>query len=276
VNPFDPTHPRVWGGAWCDIRYDPPNGGPINGYGYADAQFSTHLFCSTWASLVTQYLTTSSTYSAVFVSSEDESLVQLINRRGPEFLGVDGRLWPTSYWASPTTWLNALPYKTASRVPVGGPDVRYWNRNRFDDIVNPSGKAILFERFDFSRSSRPSRAGGREKFNPTFNNPEASTRLALGDGGVLTWKLADLYAKISPLTSNPTTINMYTPAGDFEIPDMILGDPDLPGGGPGVAIGKDGLENGDGSMLGIAGGFWKFKGFFFATRNGIQGRDIPH
>jgi hypothetical protein len=145
-------------------------------------------------------------------------------------------------------------------------DKKYARRNRIDDVVDPQAKAMVFERFDFTRKDRAHLGGGREDFFPMFNNPEATARIALVDGSVTSIKLSTLYSLTDPASASQAEIDTYQPAGSFDVPDTTLSRWDLA---------FDGLENGDGSLLGIPGGFFSRPAFFWATRKGIQGRDIP-
>ena len=167
--------------------------------------------------------------------------------------------------------MTTARYKTASRVPIGPGDVRYWRRNTFDDAATPQAKVMIFERFDFARKDRPARASGRERFHPNFNNPEATTRFALVDGSVDSIRMARLYGRIG-VGAPAADVDTFTPSGLWAPPDSFLGDPSSVAG---LDLNHDALENGDGSAMGIPGGFNKYPAFFWATRNGIQGRDIP-
>jgi hypothetical protein len=138
-------------------------------------------------------------------------------------------------------------------------------------VVSPQAKVMVFERFDFTQHSRPSKAGGREAFSPTFNNRVAQTNVVLVDGSVTSTSLSKLHAIAFGGTMGVD--DSFAPSGDWEIPDATLGSSLV--SLPLIAAGRDGLENGDGSLLGIPGGFNKFPAFFWATHRGIQGRDLP-
>ena len=94
------------------------------------------------------------------------------------------------------------------------------------------------------------------------------------DGSVDSIKVARLGVLSNAATATQAEIDSYSPAGQWEVPDSILGDPLATNQARG-RIGRDGLENGDGTMLGIPGGFFKFSAYFWATRHGLSGRDIP-
>ncbi len=279
VNPFDKDNRARWNISWCEVvaqqSANASASGPVATYYYGQSGFTTMFFSTTWASLVSQYVSGSSTFSQVLLSPNDSTAQARHKQLVPAIVGTfEDVLFDTSYWASPTLWLNTDPFKTQSRVAINPTDVRYWRRNRIDDVTSPQAKAMLFERFDMTQSSRPSRTGGTEPFEPTFNNSAATTRLLTADGSVTGVKLAQLSKLANAAVSSQAQADIFKPSGQWEPSDAALGDPwaSVP---PGAWAGRDGLENGDGSMLGIPGGFFKFPAFFWATRNGIQGRDIP-
>ncbi len=282
VNPFDAKNPQLYGLAWSSVAVQSTtNGGQLWYWDFGDSGFASELFAAHWPSLMAQYISGNNLNSKSLFAPSD-TLAQLryqkIQAQVLSTQSLDGWLWDSSYWTPPTFWMNNLRYKTANRTLVTSSAAdgnRYWRRNRFDDVPSPQGKVLVHERFDFTRKTRPHRAGGREDFFPMFNNPEATIRFGSVDGSTDSVKLAKLYKLIAP-GANQSEIDTYTPSGTWAIPDSILGDPNAPSlSAQGYALGRDGLENGDGSLLGIQGGFNVYRGFFWATRNGLQGRDIP-
>ncbi len=273
VNPFDKNNPQTWGVPWYEIiAQQSLTGGPVVTYSYAGASYTSQLLAITWGSLVTQYLTSSSTSSDVLLHPSDTAAYAHLNEGRPRTLGViDSVLWDTSFFASPTLWLDPSVFKTPIRASTAS--VTTLRRNRIDDVASPQAKVMIFERFDFSRKTRPHRAGGSKDFHPTFNNPEATTRLATVDGSVDSVKLSKLGELIGPASSQVNR-DAYTPSGDWDPPDLLLTDP-LSTTFRAGKVGRDGLENGDGTMLGIPRGFYKFNAFFWSTRQGVFGRDIP-
>ena len=274
VNPFDKKNPQLWNAAWWSVVAQGP-GSYIGFFGFGNNGFTTEMLSAYWASLASRYINDNNS-NDVLRSPSDVAVQDRYRQRMPlvvEAGAMNNRLWDTSYWASPTLWLTPERYRTETRVPIGLTDVRYWRRNRVDDVVSPASKAIVFERFDFSRKTRPARNGGRERYHPTFNNPEATTRMVLADGSVTAVKMSKLHA-LAGTSARPEDIATYRPSGDWEVPDSILGN-----GNIAVLtdelLGRDGLENGDGSALGIPGGFWQHRAFLWGTRNGVRGRDIP-
>jgi prepilin-type N-terminal cleavage/methylation domain-containing protein len=283
VNPFDAKNPQLFGLSWCSVAVQSTtNGGTLWYWDFGDPGFASELFAAHWASLMNQYITANNLNSK-FLFAPSDTFAQLryqkIQQQVLSSNSLDGWLWDSSYWTPPTFWMNNARYKTANRTVITSSQadgVRYWRRNRYDDVPSPQAKVLVHERFDFTRKTRPHRAGGREDFFPMFNNPEATIRMCTTDGSCDSIKLAKLYKLTNPSTASQGEIDTYTPSGAWQIPDAVLGDPNAPSlQAEGYSLGRDGLENGDGSMLGIQGGFNVYRAFFWATRNGLQGRDFP-
>ncbi len=290
INPFDTKNPDMWNGlGWsaCIVQsgsLNPNAGGPLYYWDFGDQAYATQLFAAHWCSLMTQYMTSTNLNSKILFAPND-TLAQLRYQRiqtalltDPSVNGITGWLWDSSYWVSPTTWLNGAPYRSAQRQaiqPSAFDGARFWRRNRLDDVTSPQAKVIVFERFDFCKKDRPHFGGGREPYAPMFNNPEALGRFASADGSVDSIKLSKLHA----LTTNgsQSEIDTYTPSGTWNIPDSLLGDPNLPPVSAGYSLGRDALENGvgGGAYLGVTPHFNEYKAFFWATRGGLQGRDFP-
>lgn len=276
INPFDRNNPTLWNVPWWVIigqsSLNLPNGAPIQGYVFNQPEYCSMMFSVDWASIAMQYITTTTTTSEAILAPGDVRAHDRFVEAFPSAILADHQLWITSYWASPTLWLGPEVFSASTRTPVGVTDSRYWRRNRFDDVLSPAAKVMVFERFDFYRTSRPHRGGGRENVNPTFNNPEAQTQVAAVDGSASAFPLARLHALAGPSNANQAQRDIFMPSGDWEPPDAVLGDPAV---ALSYRMGRDGMENGDGSMSGTPNGLYKFHAFFWGTRMGIQGRDLP-
>jgi hypothetical protein len=191
-----------------------------------------------------------------------------INANGGPLVGgnqdFDTVLFDSSYWFSPTLWLSPSLYRNATFPGINDGDVGYWRRNRVDDVTTPAAKVTVWERFDFSKKTRAAgpasnpgsrRAGG----NPNWNNPDADARFGTADGSVDTVKMSKLYA----LKADPNTQDAFTPSGNWDLSATIMHT---------WSIDTDGLQNGDPSSSSGPGG--PYPAFFWATRKGVQGRDI--
>ncbi len=271
VNPFDKNNLTTWGLGWYEIVGPRSTNSTLYTIDASDGLgFCTQIFASYWASMTLDYISGTDAPSKVLISPRDQRAMARVDALLPQFqTSPGGLIWDTSYWASPTLWLSPSAYQSIARTPLFRPDVRFWNRNRVDNVVDPQAKVMIFERFDFTRPTRARRAGGRENFSPTFNDPEAATKFALVDGSVDSVPLSKLHALAS--SANVAEQTIYAPSGNFELPDQILSGSITSS----AQMGQDGLENGDGTQLGIPGGLNKFRAFYWATRKGVHGRDIP-
>jgi prepilin-type N-terminal cleavage/methylation domain-containing protein len=289
VNPFDPRN--IYGVPWYDVvalrTVNAPPGGGAWVWDFSDQNWTTEMFATQWASLATQYLTTNNLYSDILIAPNDiaarlrfQQLLPRVNAARPGSTtdaSRDGWMWDTSYWCSPTLWIAPERYREAEWMPLTMSSSALSRRNRFDHVPMPQAKVMVYERMDFSRKDRPARGGGRERFSPMFNNPEATTRFAAVDGSVSSVKMTALYALTTAATARPEDADIFTPSGRWAVPDSILGDPNRPLDNVlyGYGFGRDGLENGQGQLMGIAGGFNSYPAFFWATRRGVLGRDVP-
>jgi prepilin-type N-terminal cleavage/methylation domain-containing protein len=178
--------------------------------------------------------------------------------------GIDEIIWDCSYWYSPTFWANPMRYATDIRADMRA-STGMVKRIRVDDVTLPSAKVMLFERFDYSQKNRNqvrkgSGAGAgrvQGKF-PTFNNPYARTAVCVADGSV---SRADL-SKLTELanSSDADVKAEFNPCGLWNIPSAMLAKYDMSG---------DDLENGASGTGGA------YPNFFWATKKGVQGRDLP-
>jgi prepilin-type N-terminal cleavage/methylation domain-containing protein len=173
-------------------------------------------------------------------------------------------IYDGSYWFSPTLWLSPRLYANATFPGIHEGDTYLWRRNRVDDVTYASAKVTVWERFDFTKTSRaagPAANPGARRGSgfPNWNNPEATARFGSADGSVDKVKMSQLYA----LKADPNTQDTFTPSGNWDISASILHK---------WALDQDGLQNGDPSSSSGPGG--PYPAFFWATRHGVQGRDI--
>lgn len=275
VNPFDSRNLQLNGVPWWAI-IDREAVVP-GAWTYGTTPYTTEMFATTWASLCLRYVDSVAPHN-VLQSPHDASLIERHRQRLPaaQDFGVGKCLWDGSYWAPPTLWLSPHRYQTEVRIPLDLTDSKYWRRNRFDDVIDPQAKVMVFERFDFTRSRRPALSGGYESFHPTFNNTIATTRSALVDGSVIHVKMSDI-ERLAGSGARPSDAAVFRPSGDWDIPDAILGlaDPSNPSTLGNLSVGRDGLENGDGIGLGIPNSLHRFRAYLWSTRNGVLGRDVP-
>jgi prepilin-type N-terminal cleavage/methylation domain-containing protein len=176
-------------------------------------------------------------------------------------------IWDGSYWFSPTLWLSPARYKNVTMTPLSYADPlagTYWRRNRMDDVVSPQAKVLAFERFDFSQKTHTTLSNVRLDGFPNWNHPSATARFATVDGSVDSVKMSKLYALANGLSApggqfNQALADTFIPSGLWNPPTGTLAY---------YGMDQDGLQNGEPAQNGA------FPSFFWATRKGIQGRDV--
>lgn len=250
VNPFDRNRPPNI--PWYGIQVPTI---PNSYWHMADSAGprATEPFGFHWASLMMQYFETGGLLSKVQFAPGDQTVLMRYRQHLVEHPNeMDNWIWDGSYWYPPTFWLSPLRYQTNTVVSVTEPMLR---RNRFDEVVFPQAKVMVFERFDFSRRSR-SAPNGRYPFAPQFNHPEATTRFVLTDGSVDSIPVRRLYEWSND--PNQKMAEELTPCGLFNPPAAMM---------MRYGMDKDELEYGQ-------SGTTAWPAYFWATKKGIQGRDI--
>jgi prepilin-type N-terminal cleavage/methylation domain-containing protein len=259
VNPFDPGNPQRYNMPWYAIipdQYREMAQVPEAWLALGDNTRSTEMFAAHWASLFMNLDVPGNMVNRVQFAPDDRVLIDRlkasVDRHGPDETNMrDG-----SYWYPPTFWLTPDRYASASFQAINNSSVNLWRRNRIDEVVWPAAKVLLFERFDFSRVRRPGLGGTTINNFPNFNNvPVGTARFALLDGSVSSIKMLDLDRLAN--STNAVERNTYTPSGYWEVSGTLLGN---------LQMQNDGLENGDNTPI--------YPAYFWATRNGIKGRDI--
>lgn len=152
-------------------------------------------------------------------------------------------IFPSSYWYPPVFWQAPERFAMETR-PVGTVANRFFiKRNYRTDVLLPDKKVMIFESKDYA-----------SKTQPMWNEATARPQVALCDGSAQQVNMADI---ISRTAVNPTGGQLPTPSGAWN---------------PG-----DGEMNGYLEYGPNQGFFWTYgnPAFFFATRNGIRGQDLP-
>jgi hypothetical protein len=185
---------------------------------------------------------------------------------------LDHWIWDTSYCYTPTAWFHADRYAVEGRPAAanqGDPLASMVRRNRIDDVLFPQSKVVIWERSDFTRESRTmsdwsgwvGTGLGTVKKRPTWNNPGATVYVATADGSVSPVQMGNaLYGRISNDNDNDAEREAFRPTDLWNIPTFGLNF---------YGMGQDGLENGSPEDPGL------YPAFFWATKNGVRGRDIP-
>lgn len=252
VNPFDS------GSQWFEFSV-PFGGGTCGPYRWDDSGRYTEMFAAHWSSLMTAYLDGDGAFgNKIQFSPSDEAVLRRFQSYGGNLIVNNCPvIYDSSYWVSPTTWFAPERYRTNLHQPVSASPI-YFKRQRMEQCTSPQAKVLVFERFDYSQN-RPSRRGasGSVALRPMWANPEAKPRVCLVDGSVDTVRMKTLH-DIANGSNGQQARDELEPAGLWNISNAIL---------QGYEMDKDDLENG-------ANGTTAWKAFFWATRKGIQGRDL--
>lgn len=264
VNPFDRANPTRRGVPWCAIilpSYTNSTGTPATWqfYAGADSAWATEMFAAHWASLMGAYVSADLLTEIQFAPGDRTVLQRYRDFRDNPPAGYDPSqdfIWDGSYWLSPTVWLASERFANNTRIPLTTATPQYWRRNRYDSVAFPWAKVMVWERFDFGQKSRRSPSGSRVKLAPNWNNPEAKPRFCLVDGSTdsVPTRTLDQLAT----SANTAESRTFTPSGLWNVGQAILQRYDMH---------NDNLEAGQ------AGNF-SFRAYFWATRDGVKGRDI--
>lgn len=237
-------------------------GGTCGPYQFNDGPYGGELYAAHWTSTMLAYIEGEGQFgSKVQFAPNDSAVLSRFSGYGANLI-VNGCpvIYDGSYWLSPTLWYGTNRYSSALRQPVAAGS--QWARNRLEQVVSPQAKSMVFERFDFSQRKRtvgPPGNARREALPPTFNNPLAKPRVAFCDGSVDAVNIRD--AEQRSTSTNPDVRAAFEPSGLFTVPTNTLA---------AYEMDNDGIENGDSSR-----GYAAYRAYFWATRGGIKGRDIP-
>ncbi len=285
VNPFDPSKPPSPNLPWFDYidPLDAQQSNPLvtqlDGATRASEAYSLIWASPVAASLQGNYADYISGFMRdprdPYINARHKWLIdQAMQVGGPahelSFTWID-----TSYLLSPTVYTNPNRYSGETFIPIVGTQTQqiigaqYMRRNRIGDVTMPSAKVFVFERFDWSQKSRYQDTG-RTNSPPQWNNPGAVPQVAFCDGSVDKVRMSKLHELAN--SSNSDVRKTYRPSGYFGNPnstDEIQHWFDVFSVGVPVSpMTEEPWEFG-------ANGSNAWRQFFWATRKGIYGRDVP-
>ena len=308
INPFwtdGATKPKVEvvGGAPLDLGVNQlikPTSGYVFEFANGDP-WSHEMFAVHWASLAMNWANTGDQGSDVQWNPSDLSAKQ---RAGDLENRAEQIMFDTSYYYSPTMWTNSLRYDTQTIGQTGTRTAQpgsaagltqpqsYWHRrNRIDEVAFPAQKVVVFQRFDQNNERRTEFTSdingstttslGDKPFPPTWNNPAARVPVGLADGAAVVIQMRNVYRLLTNPASTAQAREAFRPAGMWNPSrTTVLGLPDQNGfsaqgqGSQSHGIGDDALENGENGPGSGTGPFGVYPAFFWATRDGIKGRDL--
>lgn len=163
----------------------------------------------------------------------------------------EGRmLWPSSFLYSPTFFSDSGRYPGGDRLFATASNIR---TQYAQSVAYPSSKVILFERMDFDQRDRLTLVDGNSRKQgrpPAWNNIRSKTAAATVDGSVRDVDMAEVYAAnlgAGGLAVGADKPGLMRPEGGLDLPH-------------GAGTGSDG----------------EYPAYFWATRDGIEGRDLPN
>jgi len=247
-------------------------------FGYAgggNSPWYSEMYAFHWYSVIGGWLNQGDYASEVQFSPSDRVLIQRVEDLAadpPPGWSLDTGYWDCSYVLSPTIWFSPERYREDGRTSARRTDpvASMARRNYLSQVRYPSQKAIMWERFDWTKKERvasfrsPDIAGGtpvifgEEPFPPQWNNFDAQPSVATADGSVSRVEISEIFAAIGD--DNPRVAESLKPTDDWDISYNGLAD---------YSMHEDGFEIGD-----ARSGMGKYPAFFWATRDGIQGRDF--
>ena len=276
INPFwDKTPPPsiAWHNVYPD---DPPVPGSAWNFKFGmPPQWVTEMYAFHWYSRTANLLSPGDGASKVQfapgdVGPYDRFKEEILDKGG----SLDRWLWDSSYVYSPTFWFSPARYRASPRPSANtsgnDPMAALAKRNRVSDVLYPSAKVMFWERFDMSKRQRTQSVvnmtggtsagvGAGAKKSPNWNNPGAIASIAAVDGSVSRISMGEeLYPYLKD--PEPTRKAVFTPTDLWDPTPAVLN---------AYGMGNDGLENGSTKDPG------KYPAYFWATKNGVHGRDIP-
>lgn len=273
INPFNPSWTRQplgepgWASAWKGKPGASSSIGPFHFVGNSAIDYS-EMYAFHWYSLVGAWLNEGDWASPVQFSPADFGPKQRFEEITPS--DAYRWIWDTSYIYSPVFWFSSERYKgvTRTNAPRNDPTVSMVKRNRISDVLFPSQKVVMWERFDTTQRDRTESKygltsdevetlGRRTQRFPNWNNPVARATVTNVDGSVARVNMKNLYARA--YSEREAEVRAFRPAGLWNLPTALL---------RGYGMADDGLENGGNTDRGV------YPAFFWATKDGVKGRDF--
>lgn len=277
INPFDTN--RTSGGAqqggWASVT-KPSLGNNNYRWEFATAgaplKWYSEMYAFHWYSLIGSWVNDGDYGSEVQFAPADKIIISrfadLLNETPGFNLGTG--IWDTSYVLSPTLWFSPERYSEDNRpAAVRGNGPRSMaRRNKLSETTFPSSKVIVWERFDFAKNSRRATQDvgftvidfGTETGHPQWNNSDAEPAALTADGSVVTASIPDIRSRTDD--EDPLVSQAYSPTDRWDPPTQLLLQ---------YGMAYDGFEIGS-NTAGFGGGM--YPAFFWATRDGIKGRDL--
>jgi len=238
-------------------------------------QWYSEMYAFHWYSVIGGWISQGDYASEVQFAPADRVLITRNERlqEDPPFpnWSLETGFWDGSYILSPTIWFSPERYREDGRPDAirNNPIGSKVKRNKLSGVTYPSQKVLIWERFDWSKKERiasfrdPNFGGdpfifGKEQTYPQWNNPDAEPSVATADGSVSRVKISKIFSQME--SDNTRTSRSFTPTDFWDPKYSALED---------YVMHEDNFEIGDPNS-----GMGKYPAFFWATRDGIRGRDF--
>ncbi len=239
----------------------------IYGYNFDSTTRCTEPFSAYWTTYMGNYIKENDSGGKWMRDPSDPVINERAKATDNSSTIVELRGYDTSYWYPPVFWLQASRYKTenSTAISTGPNDARWLARNRFDSVPISAQKVLLYERFDWATKRRPTGVSGSGVATapPQWNNPGGRPQVAFVDASVATIRMSNVHSLGESTDAN--TNSQYRPSGIFNPPTAYttrwLADP---------TTDADPYEVGGPPFPGTTA----WRQYFYATRNGVNGRDL--
>lgn len=153
----------------------------------SNAVWNTELFGYYWYSYLAEWAGRGRVSDEMFSPADAALTGQSRDMRGHVETMDKLMLWPSSFVYSPTFWSDSERYPAGSPERLGMSTL-FLRTAAAGSINRPAAKVLVFERADFGQVRRiagTQTQGTTDSNNaPAWNNPRATTTLALADGSV--------------------------------------------------------------------------------------------
>jgi prepilin-type N-terminal cleavage/methylation domain-containing protein len=224
-------------------------------YGQLYSASGTETFGYHWLAHMFYADVEAQTHQKTNLAPLDRTLVEWYREHAQE-AADKGASWiyPSSYWYPPVFWQDAARFRPAVRLDAGPRNDYFIHRNKTSDVMNASGKVLLFENKDYAT-----------KGQPMWNTLPAKPQVACTDGSGKAVAMTDIIPATGPAGGGTSGA---TPPSGLRYPSGTW---------------FNGSWDGELEMTrfdyGIGNGFDWSQGYgrpayFWATRGGVRGRDI--
>ena len=244
IDPAINSDGRAGAGAW---RFDE-----------AEPKFNTEQFAHFALSYLSSYRSTNRNAEELYSPGDPDLSRYSVKSAGP---GNPNTLYPSSFLMSPTFWLNENRYNAGDRAAVC---CSHLKNQRVEGVAFPSAKVLLWQRGDFTQMQHPKLDNnGTTKFMPgppSWINTRSVIPVALADWSCTEVRMSDLISRAAATNANAMDV---LPVGEAR--------PTICAPGPVSGMNNNGKLTGEAAAADEAG-----PAFFWATRFGIRGRDLPY